>query len=453
MAKAWLGRGVWGTGYAMASLLTGCYSASVDEAAKAPVASNGEQIIAGFSANDAALNAVGAIAIREGGSIYPICTATLVADNMALTAKHCVDVFDWGVGSDAKIVFAIGPNAYGPAAEVEIVDYERAPVDSGGYTGYGHDVAVLHFGERVTDVAMMGWAPLDDTAIGKAFVGIGYGEQDRTGTSGTRKLGTVTLRQRLGRTYEFLYGSFAAFFEWQMGQPLPDYCLDDADGGAPLPPVVDAGFPEPPGSGGRGGTAGKGGSGGSGGGGADDYLCQYAYYLLEQYNGERLETLAEVAVGGAPGDSQPCYGDSGGPLLRKNSAGKLTVYGVVNGGRGSSRIQCDNGAIYASFDKTVLDFFEQAKKWVDPCENISTVGHCVGTRAERCTTRNEGKRRQVAFDCATVDLTCQAQSDGSIGCGSDGTYFKPAPKYTPAHPIDLETLGKKVFKQPGAAKP
>jgi hypothetical protein len=168
------------------------------------------------------------------------------------------------------------------------------------------------------------------------------------------------------------------------------------------------------GSAGRAGAAGSGGIGNEGGGEGGE-----EEYLRIIYDTTVLDEGYEVFVGGAKGDAQPCYGDSGGPLLRRNTAGELVVYGVTSGGLGSQAQVCDFGAVYATFGPGVLEFVEESRSWVDPCLGLTSSGVCEGDVAHRCTNPAEGPRRAVQFDCAMLGETCGVQSDGAVGCGSD----------------------------------
>jgi hypothetical protein len=450
MTKLWLGRRAEWMTCALSVVSASCYIGHNEDSANKPVASDSLDLVGGFSANDPSLNAVGAMVIKDpywGSS--QLCTAVLVSDNMAITAKHCVEVFDDPLGSGTTVVFAIGPDLNSPIREVEVVDYEKAPVRSGGYVGRGHDFGVLHLGERITDIHPMPWGKITDAAVGLKFTGIGYGEQDDNGTSGTRRIGTLTLRARKGRTLEILTGTFEQYFEAVEEEPLPKVCgysnYDDDAGEPWVVSPLDGGFG---GVGGFGGSGGKGGSGGAGGITDEErWLCEDAKELRERYDTQKLEKLTEVVVGGVPGDSQPCYGDSGGPLLRKRlSDDQMTIWGLTSGIIGNRSGTCRNyGSVYAALDTTVTDFLDRAKLWVDPCEGVSAVGRCVGSVAERCTILAEGKRRKLSFDCAAVDLTCEKQTDGSIGCGSDDSHFAPPPNVVMAQPITQETVARKML--------
>jgi hypothetical protein len=438
-------RGFRSAGCVLSVVFAGCYVAHDDANTPKSVGSDTQDLVGGFSANDPALNAIGSMIVRYPWGDSMLCTAVLAQDNMALTAKHCVEVFDDPFGSDAKILFAIGPDGFNPTRVVEVVDFEKGPVDFGGYVDRGHDVGVLHLGERITDIAPLPYHKITDAAVGLKFTGVGYGEQDDGGRYGTRKMGTLTLRARKGKTLEVMAGSFENYYRAVIEEPLPESCgFGDDDAGVDLPPTFDGGLTPPP-QAGAGGWGGAGGTGGAGGEPAVDWRCEQAKQLRDRYDTQFLEKMTEVVVGGAPGDSQPCYGDSGGPLLRKRKDGQLAIWGITSGIIGNSSSTCRSyGSVYAALDTTVTEFFDKAKEWVDPCDGLSSIGRCTGAVAERCTILAEGKRRKLAFDCSSVDLTCETQSDGSIGCGKDAEYFAPAPTLATETPITRESVVRKM---------
>ena len=124
----------------------------------------------------------------------------------------------------------------------------------------------------------------------------------------------------------------------------------------------------------------------------------------------------EAVIGGAKGDAQACYGDSGSPVIRADSNGNLVAYGVISGGIGSSQLICDYGGVDAVFGPDVLTFLQTAKQWVDPCKGLSVAGKCNGKVAQRCTSPLEGPRRLVKFNCGSLGQVCAIQPDGTAGC-------------------------------------
>jgi len=147
-----------------------------------------------------------------------------------------------------------------------------------------------------------------------------------------------------------------------------------------------------------------------------DWLTEY---LLSIYNETVLLDGYEVYVGNAPGNAQPCYGDSGGPLLRMVN-GDLTIYGVTSGGLSSSTMLCDFGGVYASFGPEVASFLKTSPAWKDPCENVSRLGACKKSSSNRCTYPGEGKRRVVVTDCSLLGQNCVVASDGQALCAYPG---------------------------------
>jgi hypothetical protein len=422
-----------------ALLLADCTQESVDKPAN--VGGTKQNIIAGFAASDSALDAIGSVSMLEvyGESklFQQVCTGTLIDDDTVLTAKHCVDALNSDAGySGYTAVFTLGPDASAPARYVEVIALERGPGVGGGFNDLGHDVGVLHLAEPIKDVKPIPYADIDPNTLGWGYTAIGYGEQDNSEKYGTRRLGELSLRALTGSAYGALFGSFEAFYEWYAGEPLPPECVaDGTDAG-----VVDAG------------AAGTGGSGGDSG--VDPYLCSSVSSLREIYDSALLETEHELVAGGVSGNAQPCYGDSGGPLLRKDSKGQLVTYGVVSGGLGSPELVCDHGAVYEAFDSEALAFLDAAKSWVDPCQGIAADGQCDGTVAVRCSTLLEGKRRKLSYDCARVNLECKIQAEtGEPGCGTDDHVLPDPPAKSNGRAPDRLTLERKYFREASALRP
>ncbi|MBS2022686.1 MAG: hypothetical protein JST92_09765, partial [Deltaproteobacteria bacterium] len=117
-----------------------------------------------------------------------------------------------------------------------------------------------------------------------------------------------------------------------------------------------------------------------------------------------------------------CFGDSGGPLLRKNSSGTVVVWGTVSGGMPSVNLACDYGSFYAAIGSTTRTMITNALKYKDPCNTkklglVDAKGVCDGDVAQRCTTFFEGDRKLNTMDCGALDLSCVKDSAGAVTCG------------------------------------
>lgn len=367
-------------------VLGGCLGA--DEASDSAVSRVQAELIGGFDADSPRLNAVGSLS-----RLYPApadspesplnlslaCTGALLDDSTIVTAKHCGSTFASAARSGATLVFGLGADGNQPTAYATVIDVENAPGDDAGFTGNGHDVAVMHLQHPLPEAPTLKLGALEASHLGQGFAGIGYGQADNGGGDESRRIGGLTLRALEGRTYELLFGSFEAYFKARHGAPVPAECID---------PTPEA---------------------------ADSDVCRVVASDRETYETTQLEQAGEALVSGADGGSQPCYGDSGGPLLRANEAGELVAYGVVSGGVSSDQLQCDFGAIYARFTPEVLSFLQQAMTWKDPCERVPMSGMCEGDVVRRCATPAEGRRRVLELDCATVGLHCIDSPQGA-GC-------------------------------------
>jgi len=401
---------------------------------ESPAAKTEEPVIAGVPANGAKLNAVGSIGYlyvdpySQASYYQPYCSGSLIGKQTVLTAKHCLQFFASDYNYGAKTVFAIGPDSAAPVKLVEVVDVQGAPVDTGGFVGYGHDVGVMYLGEKITDLTPLKLGTLKPQDLGKPFIEIGYGVRDNTGAYGTRRTGNATLRATTGKVFEIIFGTFDRFKSWfQTGSPGTEALF-------PTGPVAPAAFlpiarsiyeslgatkadataggAAGEGTGGTSSEAGAGPTGGKGGGGDYDPDA-YLHYI---YDNTLLADGYEAVFGGAKGDAQACYGDSGSPIIRADSSGNLVAYGVISGGIGSSQLICDYGGVDAVFGPDVTTFLQTAKQWVDPCKGLSVAGKCSGKVAQRCTSPLEGSRRLVKFNCGSLGQICATQPDGAAGC-------------------------------------
>ncbi len=280
-----------------------------------------------------------------------------------MSAKHCLSNLNYA----PEVFFAVGPDATAPVAVYPVVDWEiedQVPSNSSRIWGNGSDVGVVYLETAVQGVTPLAVGVLDrEKDIDTRFMAVGYGMQDNNGTKATRKAGSVTLRGIGGNYADYAFGSF---------EGLKQHAVELG-----LTGMSEASW--------------------------RSYYDEMA--LLDGY---------QAFVGGKPGDAQPCYGDSGGPLVAMRD-GVRTTFGVVTGGMGSNRLQCDYGGVYGVFGPAAMSVITRGQQWVDPCEGVTVAGKCDGNLALRCTGRTEGKRRLAVADCGLVGLTCGIDN-GNAAC-------------------------------------
>src|SRR4051794_26960962 len=123
-------------------------------------------LIGGVDAKSASLDAVGALLANVApDQLQQICTGTLIAPRVVLTAKHCavnkrIEATDGGstfvderVIDEYPIYFGIGADANAPTQRlVEVESVETCNLGDTGFMGLGCDVAVYHLKESVDDV-------------------------------------------------------------------------------------------------------------------------------------------------------------------------------------------------------------------------------------------------------------------------------------------------------------
>lgn len=299
---------------------------------------------------------------------YPLCSASLIGPTAVLSAKHCLIDLDY-YGESVEVAFAVGPDAYNPKAVYPIVDWdwesEVAPDTSSYLADLGSDVGVAHLSTPVPGVTPLTIGALSDADIGRRFTAVGYGLQNNNYEDGTRKAGSLTLRGIGGNYADYAFGGLEGFLKAARTMPAFE------------------GYPD--------------------------------YYLEEIYYELNLLPEYQAFLGGMRGDAQPCYGDSGGPLIAMSN-GQRTVFGNVTSGFGSSRLRCDFGAVFAVFGPSTRDYLAEALQWVDPCIGTTVQGHCEGDLAVRCTSRSEGKRRLSETDCGLLGQTCGLDENGAAAC-------------------------------------
>lgn len=361
-----------------------------------------KEIIGGFDAKSASLNAVGTIGVidPDTGAYSFFCTATLIAPKRVLTAKQCAMITDsqsplykMKLVNLQHIFFAVGPNALAPVQLVEAIATDLSPVEEGGFNEIGNDLAVMHLIAEVKGVTPIPVADLSlsDKDVGQPYVSIGFGSkdiyEDVTGMyTATRSAGKNTLRALSGQSFALMLGSWDAFYKQMCG------------------------------------VFGK------------DIVDEYIDIVLGWYEDTKILTGYEAWVGYSNGDVQTCNGDNGGPLIGREM-GEKKIFGVASANWFSSQKTCDYGTFYATVGVETRTMLAESAKYVDPCANgITVTGSCNGDVATRCTDKWEGDRRLSQIDCSLLDQVCAVGADKKVACvdASDPGSSSPAPSHAVA---------------------
>jgi hypothetical protein len=296
--------------------LVGCGLAA-DQASEDESGTAQQAILDGAPATHPKFGAVGALVFvfPEFGVVDVFCSATLVAPNAVVTARHCTPNIDLAPQLGLVAAFAIGPDAFAPTELLYITDYVAAPAAPGKEKGLlldgGRDVAVAHLDSAATTVTPAKLGLFDNHLLGTKFQIAGYGVSDAFGSYGQRFAGPGTARAVNGRWYELLFGGdYGAYLEWYF-----------TDSPSAQPSEAEA----------------------------KDWWKTY-----------KLENKYELLAGGLPGEAVACYGDSGGPLLRGTTAANLTTYGVSFAVEGTISSICGLGGGYLVFNRKMLDFVQGA---------------------------------------------------------------------------------------------
>lgn len=296
--------------------LSGCAGEAGDTSE--PTSDATQPILGGTLAEGGKYLAVGALVEALVDPYYgtlvfnKFCTATLVAPNAVVTSRHCTPHIDAPTYPELSVFFAVGDNAYVADQYIPVTGYEAAPPSPTGglLNDGGRDVAVAYLASEPEGVvpAKLGW--FTKHMLGQKFELVGYGINDDL-NDGARYAGVARARQMHGLWYPALFNHNP----WQYW----NWYWTDAN-------------TEPTWQEGR-----------------------------EWWRSYRLESGFELLIGGREGEALGCYGDSGGPMLRGNTAESLTVYGVGFAAEASKSRICDKGSAYLVFHKReIWDFLRRA---------------------------------------------------------------------------------------------
>ncbi|MDB4944002.1 MAG: hypothetical protein JWP97_3536 [Labilithrix sp.] len=331
-----------------------------------------DEIVGGVEASGASLDAIGTLGNKQDAGFQYFCTATLIAPDLVLTAKHCATEGppeNHRYMADTDVYFAVGADSTKPRETVKAKAVVISPINEGGFVKYGSDVALYVLETPITDVKPLPYATasLGKDQVGKTLTAVGYGVRDRESNSGQRRAGAVTLRAASGSPMKAMFDTKDAFLAYLTEKEGASYVASNQS--------------------------------------SLDELWDFT--LLDGY---------EAYVGLGTDDAQPCSGDSGGPLVRKGANGTLEVVAVVSGSFKGDTYRCSLlGEAYATFGPKVQELIRDTKA----CKGVSIEGSCDGTTAVRCVSDAEGPQKVTKTDCSLINQVCKVDGAGKAACVDD----------------------------------
>jgi hypothetical protein len=357
----------------------GCGGRSVDGDGAADVGRSEQSIIGGLVASNPLLNHTGTLSyvVRSSGATDALCSASLIAPQTLVTAKHCISVMATFERIGIDVFWTPGPDFRAPLERIPVVAVAGSPGTEPGFAGYGRDVAVAHLDDPSDGIPLLQIQPFRRDLLGVSMVTLGYGISSAGGLiDGLRRVGRETVSKIEGSSYEGLFGDFETFVELVVTGEATD--LD-------IIPIVEA----------------------------DPSLADLAA-LRAEFEAAILMPDEEVVTGKGAGDTQSCALDSGGPLALVTPDGQWESYGVVSAGPRLGRPICAFGQVFAVFGPVTFPFLEAERAWEDPCGQVAREGECDGDRLLRCDSSfATGVRRRVEEDCGAAGFVCTSSPAGA----------------------------------------
>ena len=338
-----------------------------------------QAIIGGLVATNPLLDHTGTLTfrVRDTGQTDALCSASLIGPETVVTANHCLSQMAFFESFGIDVFWTPGPDFRNPIDSIPVVAVASAPGDEPGFAGFGRDVGVAHLDRVSEGIPILESQPFDPELLGVSMVTLGYGISSAAGAiDGLRRIGRETVSQLDGRALEGLFGDFETFVELTVTLEATD---------TDFIPIVEA----------------------------DPSLADLDA-LQAEFDATLLLSGYEVVTGKAPGDTQSCELDSGGPLALVTPEGTWQSYGVVSAGPRLPRPICAFGQVFAVFGPDTFAFLEDERTWTDPCAEVGIEGSCTGDVLVRCDSSFErGVRELVSEDCAALGGVCVPSEAGA----------------------------------------